>query len=803
MAIEVDFNSTDVITERGVQRSLLLGLLGMESQILYLSSLPNHEILGNSYFGAAQTVVLGVIMKFREIFIYRLLLNMFCNSFNSSADSLVSPSCEGFIAAIKLILHIMDTSILQIMQTYEVREHEDDLNEDIMQFCEFTAYHRIIIFQLVRMVSPPELFCLLKKSQTKQKSYFDAVSIGSYTSTNIHRPWEKTLATYFSASPWMQYYGKDGSLCNGWGILERLFICFTRHRTIPWVDVPLELKHEFYGSRMSMVNAQTQSDSVLMDIDMCLVTMTCQLIKSASEPLLRDVCSKLYNIQFNQIFSAGFLRHRSEYLLSMSIDTIWEAVHKPSHSLTIKNRESNMLIEQLLAACAWADGRIAILHSEEGTDGEEQQSRKVPVSVDAQRRSIRDQLTQPFQDIVATLTIPVTAEDEIAWTKVKVKSAVIIHVFRRDLSALLKEWATPSSAIQRLVKDNSNLDDDSVESLHISSISEEDRSLQIAPLGNAETNGTLEKPDSEKLTAERETHDGQELKSEDPNRRFLTSFYTSPLNIERTVETSLVFAAKDRLTLKYDALMNDLEKRSAKAIWQVKRLKGVQQARNELRQLRENELAQLSAEKTNRRHYFSVPGAKKQELDKLCEQDDEEELELSNESQFIIAQDPVPIENEIAEEIELFNVVDLPRFLERIEPQVESAQSLIYGSTNTVVSSVVPSVKVAQNPGGNSTISLSHDIVEQTVAAPKINVDTVESMSNSHRYLSAAVSEGFVPESVAMISDSADVVSISSGLDEADGNEGSHSPPVNGNNDEAAEDPTIMTVFMNHIFADR
>lgn len=535
---------------------------------------------------------------------------------------------------------------------------------------------------------------------------------------------------------------------------------------------------------------------------MCLVAMTCQLIKSVSEPLLGDVCSKLYNIQCKQVLSAGFLRHRSENLLSMSIDTIWEAVQKPSHSLTIKNRESNMLIEQLLAACAWADGRIAILHSDEGTVDEEQQPRKVPISIDAQRRSIRDQLTRPFQEIVATLTIPVTVEDEIAWTKVKVKSAAIIHVFRKDLSALMKEWA---SAVRRPVKDSSIVDDDSIESLHISSISEDDGSLQIAPLGDTEKNAALENSDPTTLTVEREDSDVQELKSEDPNRQFLTSFYTSPLNIERTVETSLVLAAKDRLTLKYDALMNDLEKRSAKAVWQVKRLKGVQQARKELQQRRENEIAQLSAERVNRRHY-SIPGERKQELDTLTEQEDdeeEEELELLNESQFIIAKDPIPIENEIMEESESLQVVDLPLFLERTEPHAESAKSLIYGvANNAVVSSLVPSVKVAQDPGGNSSICLSHDVVEETVAAPKISVHEesfpVAPISDSQSYFSA-VSDGLVPESlVEKITDSADVASASSDLDETDGDKGSHSLLVDVNNDGAAEQPTIIMVSMNH-----
>lgn len=90
-------------------------------------------------------------MKFCEIFIHRLLLNSFCNAFHSSADPLVSPS----------ILHIVDTSILFIMQKYEVCEQGDDLNEDFMQFWECTSSHRQMIFQLVRMVSPPELLYLL------------------------------------------------------------------------------------------------------------------------------------------------------------------------------------------------------------------------------------------------------------------------------------------------------------------------------------------------------------------------------------------------------------------------------------------------------------------------------------------------------------------------------------------------------------------------------------------------------------------------------------------------------------------
>jgi hypothetical protein len=807
---EVDFNSdTNVLmNESELQRCLLLGLLGIESNILYLSSLPNHGILGNSSFGVAQTVVLGVVMKFREIFIHRLLLISFCSAFHSSAYPLVSPSCEAFITAIKLILHIVDTSILFIMQKYEVREQEDDLNEDFMQFWECTASHRQMIFQLVRMVSPPELLYILNKSQTKQKSYIDVVNIGLYISANVHRPWEKTLSMYFSAAPWIQYYGTEGPFCNGWAILERLLVYFARNRTIPCVDIPLELKIERYSSRLrtaSESHQQDQRDSTLMDIDMCLVTMTCQLVKSVSEPLLQDVCSKLYNIQLKQQSRTGFFRHRPEYLLSMSIETIWDAVDHPHHSIRSNNRQSSMLIEQLLAACVWVDGRIAILHSEEVAVEDEQPTRKVPLSIDAQRKSIRDQLIQPFQDVVSTLSIPVTEEEEIAWTKVRIKSAAIIHVFRKNLTVLMNEWATPSCTTRNpVVKEKSVLDDDdSAELLHISTISEEDRSLHIAPLGNAEKNVQVEQPNAEQLIVEEDEHDGKDLKSGDSSRRLLTSFYTSPLNIERTVETYLVSAAKDRLTLKYDALMNDLERRSAKAVWQVKRLKAVNQARRELRQLREKEFTLLSKEKAIRRS----PGERKQGLDTLYELDDDgdgddnegrEELELSNESQFIIAPEPVPIENEIVEEKSTPDVMNPPfLFFQRTKAESDSAKSLIYGTTDTVVSSLVPSVKVAQDPGGNSSIILSHEV--ELVGAPNVpklfSADdeffSAASILDSRSYKSA-VSDGLVPECLLETGDNSDVASVSSSDNKGlvvvvDGN-------MEGNNDviRDEEEPLMM-----------
>ena len=715
-------------SESEIARCLLVGLLGIESNILNIRIIPKFVGEANRLFGTNLQVIQGLINKFREIFIQRSLLNAFQTAILHS-DDVVSPCCKALLTGVQLVLHLVDTSLLTITQAYGFYDSNDRF-EKLLNLWEATCLHRSIILQLLYAVSPPSLLHCLNTSKMRRKASYHEISIESFTTSSI-RTLEKELARYFTSVPWLEHYHKDGPLGSGWAIFERHLTAFSQQRLVPWIQ----------SNTLSDIDQLSRENEWLsLESDYFHLIVSCHLLQSVSEPFMNMVYSRIYRVQ-PLAFSNGLSLDWEGYL-SVSFDSVWNS--------SIEQGESS-IIEQLLAACAWAESRIALLQSkgsplsDQGQLGATDRA-TARAAAEESRRLIRDCLVKPFEQ-QTSLTFPVTEEAEIRWNQARVKSASIMNTFRRDLIKLIRHWIKP---IRESVHEEVVADIPVSEALNLSSLSEDD-DLQLAPL-HLNAHSTI----SETNNTNEVTEDN---KGEDDGALY-SYFYSSPLNIQRQVDRSLVLEAKERITAHYEKQMDEVEARKAKAAWQVQRLKGMQQSRQLLRDLLESELAQLRSEKEERDAQISTESnwhvvgrdADKDSSDHI----NSGEIELSNESRFIDSEElnaiaiggnlemeldisrqapstPVPMMETAqsliygggyafhrAETSSAKNMRKKISFSTADSSQVEeSAQSLIYGGFADINSkAVVPSVKVSQSSGGNSTISLSYSESASTVEFP-------------------------------------------------------------------------------------
>jgi hypothetical protein len=293
---------------------------------------------------------------------------------------------------------------------------------------------------------------------------------------------------------------------------------------------------------------------------------------------------------------------------------------------------SNSLVEQILAASLWAESRVAILIAEDVKKGSppRNSAEKVLSSMEteAQRQLIRMRLRELSGGTDGDLLIPSTRQEVERLRQMESVSESICSTIESDLTAILSEWISPPPPRARAPSQNM----ESAEELE-SNIYDEDgvdeggKGLEIMPLhtigGHLVDEGSIARSVHHAVDDEKDS-------------QLSAYFYSSPLNIKRAVDRTILAEAKEKIVGEYNQRLNEVEKRKLRAIWQIHRLKALPEARQRLRTLRQSDMDKLQQERENKAAAVAAMAA--------AVAAEEEDLELSNDSALLYLDDDVSVD---------------------------------------------------------------------------------------------------------------------------------------------------------------
>ena len=557
-----EISSLMIMSEKSFIFMILYSFLGLESVVFQINTLPPSQLMIE---GISIVTLKNIVKECRKYLLMRKLSELAIEGFTSISnyrdESILdsSPRCDmsqqAFGTALSHIMLILDTSIYHYLDIMDKMQAEEEMS--LANIWGNLVHQRSTLELITKLLCPSLLNQAIE-------SWGDEVINNETNASHI----------YFSKSYWNSC--RDNYPL-GWELFDALYSKFTEFSKTPFCSNLNFLQSNpsyKYQSIFTNIDKCSQSGRIIsLSNDISHLVIIRYFIQLVSQPLLSQLHDKIFLIEPSKTDAYQSIERLSENL-RISIDDIWNPNHR---------KFDNSVIETLLSTLLWAEGRVSMLQLDEDTVFSQM---IVPNYIDnsnknnskQQRNNVRTDIVKEFKNESVILSIPRCDEDKENILRSYEKSQSMFCKFSSDIKQSIINWYQPvavnKNKIVKLVEKVENVDSiANVQPVDIIKVEDDPLVTVTQEIIPNEVGGTS----NINLDEENDTN----------------YYFSSPLNVKKRIDSSLLQEAKDMLHKKYNKLSEEVDNKKAKTVWLTNRIKSLNQSRTLLKQLYDTDLEDL------------------------------------------------------------------------------------------------------------------------------------------------------------------------------------------------------------------